>query len=321
MSKYKYEIIKALMHEKDYISGQRIAEHLKISRTAVWKTIDILKQEGYEIDSISNKGYRLKKIPDVWDKELMDLVISQSSYFKEIITLNETTSTQTEAKQHLFHYKDPFIVISEIQTSGKGRFNRHWDSQGEKGLWMSAVFNPNIPFRKMATFNLFIALSIVETMKFFNVDAKIKWPNDIYINHRKACGFLTEISGDSQRATHIICGIGVNLNHHAKDFPEDLTDKATSLYIEGKQYINRYLFFERLIKEIEKYYYRFLTEEFKSIKEQYKATSNIWGRQLRFTDGNKQFTGQAIDINDDGTLVVVDSEGHHHQLISADIEM
>lgn len=321
MSKYKYEIISALMEEQDYISGQSIAEKLNISRTAVWKSIELLRKEGFDIDSVSNRGYLLKCLPDVWDAQLMKGILKPSNYFQEIIALKETASTQIEAQQHLIHHKAPFIVISEIQTAGRGRFNRHWDSQGEKGLWMSLVFNPEIPLRKMTTFNLFIALSIVETMTAFQVDARIKWPNDIYIGERKVCGFLTELYGDAQRASHIICGIGINLNHDKDDFKGELQTKATSLKIESGQHINRYLFFEELIGRIESYYQRFLHEDFSAIKAQYKAHSNIWNRTLRYKEGSRQVTGRAVEINDDGTLIVEDMDGQRHQFISADIEM
>ncbi|TDM13232.1 biotin--[acetyl-CoA-carboxylase] ligase [Macrococcus lamae] len=323
MSKYKFTILSYLYDHKDqHVSGQKIAEQLNISRTAVWKTIETLKEEGFVIESIQNKGYKIIQFPDVWDNNLMRLLIGNSEYFKSIYVYKEVTSTQKMAHEKLLTNQEPFIVISEVQNSGRGRFNRVWDSQGEKGLWMSLVFNPHISFQKIATFNLFISLAIAETMRSeFKVNAQVKWPNDIYINDKKVCGFLTEINGDSTGVHHIICGIGINLNHALMDFPEDLQRKATSISLESGHTINRYTFFEALYRRIELYYQRFMTTEFSEIKEQYTAYSNIWGRTLRYTEGSKQVMGEAIEIKDDGRLIVRDADGMTHQFISADIEM
>ncbi|UTH12853.1 biotin--[acetyl-CoA-carboxylase] ligase [Macrococcus equipercicus] len=322
MSKYKYKILSYLYdHKESYVSGQHIAEQLQISRTAVWKTIESLKDEGFVFDSVQNKGYKLVEFPDVWDNNLMQLMIRKSDYFSTIYVDHEVTSTQKVAHEKLLDNSEPFIVISEVQTAGRGRFNRVWDSQGKKGLWMSLVFNPHIPFAKIATFNLFISLAIAETMRDYGVNATVKWPNDIYINDRKVCGFLTEISGDSAGVHHIICGIGINLNHMPADFPEELQTTATSIALERGRTVNRYAFFEALYQQIERSYNQFMTLEFSDIKEQYKAYSNIWGRTLRYTEGKKQIFGEAVDIKDDGRLIVRDEAGNTHQFISADIEM
>ncbi len=323
MSKYKYKILSYLYDHKDnYVSGQKAAEQLNISRTAVWKTIESLKQEGFVIGSVQNKGYKLVSFPDVWDNNLMKLMIRTSTDFNAIHVYQEVTSTQKIAQEKLLETDEPFIVISEIQTEGRGRFNRVWDSQGKKGLWMSVVFHPQISFQKVTTFNLFISLAIAETIRSeYGVKAEVKWPNDIYIHDRKVCGFLTEINGDSTSVKHIICGIGINLNHEASDFQDDLTDRATSIALESGAAVNRYQFFESLCRRLAHYYQLFLTHDFNEIKDQYKSYSNIWGRVLRYTEGNKQIMGEAIDIMDDGRLIVVDDTGHRHQFISADIEM
>lgn len=322
MSKYKYEILELLIDSKEHISGQNIAKHLNISRTAVWKVIEQLREEGFSINTIQSKGYELSGFPNVWDKHLLKLAIRQSKYFKDIYVYDVVDSTQKKAHEIIEPGSEPFIIISEEQTAGRGRFNRAWDSQGEKGLWTSLVFNPDISFRKIATFNLFISLAIAETIeKVAHINAQVKWPNDVYVNNKKVCGFLTEVQGDSTGVNHIICGIGINLNHELTDFPNDLQQKATSLKIESNNEVNRLAFFMRLIGAIEYMYTIFLNSEFKDIKEKYKEVSNIWDRPLRYTSGSKQITGRAIDILDDGILVVKDDEGHLHQFISADIEM
>ncbi|TDM04257.1 biotin--[acetyl-CoA-carboxylase] ligase [Macrococcus carouselicus] len=323
MSKYKSSILKLLHQNREqYLSGQRIAEQLSISRTAVWKTIEMLKSQGFQVRSVHNKGYQLTGYPDEWDQDMMQLVTQQSDFFKQRFVYKEVSSTQTVAKEKMLEITEPFIVISEIQTKGRGRFNRQWNSMGEKGLWMTLVLSTEVPLHKIMTFNLFLSLAIARTIRTVGgVDAKVKWPNDIYIDDRKCCGFLTEISGDASAIHHIICGIGINLNHEIQDFPVELQQKATSIKAATGQSVNRYVFLEKLLSELEIAYHQFLTEEFSAIKEEYKYYSNMWDRRLRYTEGRNTIEGQAIDILDDGRLVVRSDDGVIHQFISADIEI
>ena len=323
MAKYKSEILELLYHNRSsYLSGQAIAERLSISRTAVWKTIELLKQQGFCLSSVQNKGYQLIRFPQEWDQDMMALVIKQSSYFKKRFVFKEVSSTQIVAKEKMLETDEPFIVVSEVQTVGKGRFNRSWDSQGSKGLWMTAVFRKEVPLHKIMTFNLFMSLAIAKTIRRVSgAEAKIKWPNDIYIDDRKCCGFLTEISGDASAIQNIICGIGINLNHELSDFQDELAMKATSLMAATGHKINRYQFFEELLTEIEGAFREFITLDFNDIKEDYMQYSNIWQRKLRYIQGKKVVEGTAVEILDDGRLIVQSEDGTLHHFISADIEL
>ncbi|TDM03000.1 biotin--[acetyl-CoA-carboxylase] ligase [Macrococcus hajekii] len=323
MSKYRSQIVELLHHNQhQYLSGQKIAEQLMISRTAVWKTIEQMKQQGFIIDSIQNKGHKLKSYPAEWDADIIQLVTRQSAYFKQQYVFKEVTSTQAVAKEKVLDNDRPFIVISEVQTAGKGRFNRQWDSQGDKGLWMSLVFSDEIPLYKITTFNLFISLAVARTIRSVSgAKAEVKWPNDIYINDYKCCGFLTEISGHANAIQQIICGIGINLNHQQADFPAELQHKATSIKEMTGETVDRYAFLDSLLSEIEHAYQQFLTHDFSDIKAEYKMYSNIWNRSLQYTEGTRKVTGQAVDILDDGRLVVRDEAGSIHHFISADIEI
>ncbi|WP_414049684.1 biotin--[acetyl-CoA-carboxylase] ligase [Macrococcus animalis] len=322
MSKYKQELLSYLMaHQLDYVSGQKLAEHFNISRTAVWKVIESLKSQGYQFESINNKGYRITSLPNHWDSDLLSYLL-QDSIFQQQFVFEEVTSTQTVAHELSMKYDEPLIILSELQTAGRGRFKRPWDSKADKGLWMSLVMHPNISYQQIATFNLFMSIAIAEAIKkVAQLDPKIKWPNDIYINNKKICGFLTEIAGDSDGVHTIICGIGININHTHEDFDEKLRQTATSLKIESKAILNRYTFIETLIESIEQYYKLFLTQPFSEVKGVYKSYSMIWDRILRYTEGDKQIYGKAIDLKDDGVLVVLDDTGELHQFISADIEV
>ncbi|MGI2237267.1 biotin--[acetyl-CoA-carboxylase] ligase [Staphylococcus cohnii] len=323
MSKYSKDVIQILYTNQDeYISGQFIAEHLAISRTAVKKVIDQLKQEGFEIESINHKGHRLIELPDKWYSGIVEPLIDEQKMFDHVEVIAQIDSTQLLAKQKLVGNTDTFLILSDEQTKGKGRFNRPWDSSRGKGLWMSIVLRPKVPFEMITKFNLFMALGIRDTMQqFSNESVTIKWPNDIYIDGKKACGFLTEMVANSDGIEAVICGIGINMNHLAEDFQGELQLKATSLRIHANQKIHRYHFLEQLINHIERRYHQFLNQPFSTIRNEYIEASNIWNRSLKFTENAQQFQGEAVDIDEDGYLIVIDDQQIQHKLMSADIEL
>ena len=143
--------------------------------------------------------------------------------------------------------------MSDEQTKGRGRFNRHWSSSKGHGLWMSVVLRPNVAFSMISKFNLFIALGIRDAIQHFSQDeVKVKWPNDIYIDNGKVCGFLTEMVANNDGIEAIICGIGINLTQQLEDFDESIRHRATSIQLHDKNKLDRYQFLERLLQEIEK---------------------------------------------------------------------
>ncbi|RIP34309.1 biotin--[acetyl-CoA-carboxylase] ligase [Staphylococcus gallinarum] len=322
MSKYSKDVIQILyQHQPDYISGQFIAEQLAISRTAVKKIIDQLKLEGCEIESINHRGHRLIQLPEKWYSGIVNPIIQAQNLFKHIEVIESTPSTQVLAKQNLVGNSDTYLILSDEQTEGKGRFNRPWASSKGKGLWMSIVLRPNVPFDTITKFNLFMALGIRDAIQQFSKNhVTVKWPNDIYIEGKKVCGFLTEMVANSDGIEAVICGIGINMNQSQSDFQDELAEKATSIKINSNDTVNRYYFLQALVKHIEQRYNQFLTEPFSKIRKEYIEASNIWNKELKFTENGNQFLGQALDIDDNGVLIVTDTENKQHKLISADIE-
>ncbi|PTI87536.1 biotin--[acetyl-CoA-carboxylase] ligase [Mammaliicoccus vitulinus] len=322
MSKYKHEIVNYLYRNDEYLSGQHIAETLNCSRVTVKKVIDQLRKEGFEIESISNKGYKITKIPTTWQEDIVNIELKDNLLLNRAIVQTQVDSTQILAKAHVNDTDNHFIVLSDEQTKGRGRFNREWSSLKSKGLWMSVVLRPDIPIQKMSTFNLFISLAIQEVIEqHYHIQCKIKWPNDIYIGNKKVCGFLTEMIADTDGVNAIICGIGINLNQTQEEFDKVNQSRATSLNIENGKPIEPYQFLSVLIKAIEQRYDQFLNLPFSEIKELYKSKSMIWNKTLTYTEGNKQIVGRAIDIQDNGFLTVISEDGDLHQFMSADIKI
>lgn len=323
MSKYSQDVVKMLYeHQSEYISGQYIANQLNISRAAVKKVIDQLKADGCDIDSINHKGHKLNASPNRWYRGIINKVLESNHLVSKIEVYDSVESTQTIAKQSLVDNQYTMLILSDEQTKGRGRFNRNWSSSKGKGLWMSVVLRPNVSFAMIPKFNLFIALGIRDAIQAFSKDkVEIKWPNDIYINDKKVCGFLTEMVANADAVEAIICGIGINLNHQEEDFSDIIRHRATSIRLHYSEEINRYQFLKRLIEEIEKRYHQFLNSSFETIRDEYIRTSNIWHRKLTFTENGEQFIGEAIDINNDGFLIVKDEDNQMRRLISADIDI
>lgn len=323
MSKYSQDVVRMLYeHQPEYISGQYIADQLNISRAAVKKVIDQLKMNGCHIESINHKGHLLKQLPDQWYSGIVNPIIEQRHIFDYVDVMSTVDSTQLKAKQALVGNQDSFIILSDEQTKGRGRFNRYWRSTRGKGLWMSVVLRPDVPYAMIPKFNLFMALGIRDAIQQFSKDeVTIKWPNDIYIDGKKVCGFLTEMVANYDAIEAIICGIGINMNHDPSDFDEEIQHSATSIRIHAENDFNRYEFLDVLTQNIERRYQQFLTVPFEEIREEYIDATNMWNKQLRFTENDKQFIGEAIDIDHDGFLMVKDDEGQLRRLISADIEL
>ncbi|WP_238983738.1 biotin--[acetyl-CoA-carboxylase] ligase [Salinicoccus halodurans] len=310
-----------MLDREQFISGQNIADTLGVSRTAIWKTIQSLKEEGYSIESVTSKGYHLKNPPKYLSPTALSVLIGQSGLFSNVEYFTTTPSTQKEAFRMLSETKDSFMVVAEEQTQGRGRFDRHWDSPGKTGIYISLVLRPNIPITEIIRFNLFISLAISKSLdEAFGVDTGIKWPNDIYLDDKKICGFLTEVVSESGVINAIICGIGINI---FKDDSRLKIPTATSIedIIGSSEKIDVDSFMERFLDNIEIYYNRFLNEPFSLIREDWKEKSIIFGKELRITETGSMFMARALDINEDGFLEVLDEEGNIRKIISADIEL
>lgn len=321
MLKLDQKVLK-LLNKEQYLSGQKMADQLGVSRTAVWKSIQNLKKDGYKVDSVTNKGYMLTKSSDKLNETLLSSMVSQSDLFTDIIYRESVDSTQKVAFQNITEKHHPFIVVSNEQTEGRGRFNREWLSPKSSGLYMSAVLKPDISISEIIKFNLFISLAIAHAIeKSFDLNAVIKWPNDIYINNKKVCGFLTEVISENSMIQTIICGIGINLYEtDAVKEIENATSIESELFKNDRMDIDMELFLNHLIKEIEHYYELFLSVPFSSVKNDWISKSIIFGKQMRISEVNRTFMGKPVDITDDGFLIVADETGEIHKIISADIE-
>lgn len=303
-------MLENLIDEKDaYISGEKISKRLNISRAAVWKHIKNLKEEGYEIESFGNKGYKMKNIEKKLETAFF-MADNNKIIGKHYKYLKTVDSTNDYAKKMAKDGKDGLVVLSECQTGGKGRRGRTWQSLPNKGIYMSLLLKPEIDITQAPVITHIMAMAVYKTiMEELNIEVQIKWPNDIVYEGKKICGISAELSGELEELHYVIVGIGVNLNQEKEDFYEEIAQKATSLkLIIGKE-INRVSFLATLLENIEFYYQIFTKDKsLKSIYHQYKDISATIGKTIKVIYNSETLVGQAVDINEKGELVIINEQ-------------
>lgn len=315
------KIIEVILNSgEDFVSGEELSKRLGISRTAIWKHINTLKEEGYDIESVNKKGYRLVNSPD-------DLLNPQNLYHnlttdtigKNIIHLDSIDSTNDYLKKIGNDVQEGTVVISEEQTKGKGRLGRSWQSKSKEGIWMSIILKPEIVPYKAPFITLIAGAAIVKALNNLQVPAKIKWPNDIIINNKKLSGILTELSAEIERVNYVVVGIGMNVKN--LDFDEELEEKATSLYKEN-YYLSRVEVISNILCEFEKLYKGYIEkndkEETLSICKEYSAILN---KDIYIIKGDEKELVKCIDINKDGNLVVKDNNNNVQEILSGEVSI
>ncbi len=311
------EKILNLLDEKNFISGEKISKRIGISRTAVWKHIAYLKKIGYNIESKKNLGYRLISRPDNPVEEELVNKLNTKIIGKKIVYLKTVDSTNNYAKKLIKNeYLEGTVIISEIQTKGRGRKNREWISP-EGGLWFSVILNPNIPTMKGMLITMLCSVSIVESIKkITGLNPVIKWPNDILINNKKVCGILTELDAEIDRINYMIVGIGINVNNIIN---KKLLNMATSLSNEKKVDISRVNLFINILDNLDKNYLIFKSNQIKYIREQWIKYSNIIGRKIRIINNKKEITGKVLSVDESGCLIL-NYNGKNIKIITGDIK-
>lgn len=299
----KNKILQLLKEKNDFVSGQALCERFNVSRTAVWKAINSLKETGYVIESVTNKGYKLISSPDIVSEAEIKSNLKTSLIGKEIIVLESVGSTNDYIKENAQKLMDGTVVTTREQTKGKGRLGRIWKNKKDDDISFSFLLRPELSPMEVSAITPLCGLAVAKGLnRYFDFDAKIKWPNDIIVGNKKICGMLTEMSCEFDRLEYLVVGIGVNVM--SKAFPEEIAHKATSCVLQSNKEINKNQLLAVILKQIEDILlggnYRFNKENL----EEYKAYCATLGRKVTFTRRGESVEGVATDINNDGELVV-----------------
>lgn len=302
-------VYQILARKNDYVSGEKIGEELNLSRTSIWKAIQRLQQEGLEIDSIKNRGYKLIQ---------GDLILPELIQENTNLTIRykpETKSTQTDAKEGIeAGNQGNTLYLSTCQTAGRGRFQRPYYSPSQGGIYMSLHIQPNLPYEKLPSYTLLVAAAVYKAIKNLTmIEVDIKWVNDIYLKNKKIAGILTEAmtSVETGLVTDIIIGLGINFS--IEDFPEYLKEKAGSLFMQPAP-ISR----NDLISEIWNCFYNTDPDELLYI---YKERSIVLGKEVTFQLDGKLKKGLAKEISKSGQLQVELANKHTIWLNSGEISL
>ncbi len=309
-----------------YVSGEEIAARLGVSRTAVWKHIQELREAGYDIESRSRNGYHLRETPDLLLPAEIERQLTTEVVGRHIVYSDETQSTNEDAKKlAAAGAADGTVVVTEFQGDGHGRLARGWFSPRHKGVLLSVILRPQYALPQEAPqFTLLAAVAVVEAMRACGVTAGIKWPNDILIDGKKTTGILTEMSAAMECINYIVIGIGVNVNTTAEEFPSEVRDKATSLQLATGQPVNRVHFAATLLNELERLLKQVRTAGFAPILDVWRRDSVTLGQPVRVIGMNEAvdatFTGTAVDIDDYGALLV-DTPTGRRRVLAGDVSI
>jgi BirA family biotin operon repressor/biotin-[acetyl-CoA-carboxylase] ligase len=210
------------------------------------------------------------------------------------------------------------LVVAETQTAGRGRLGRHWSSPPSQGLYVSLLLRPFLPPEEVPLITLTAAVAVVRALRRqTGILAGIKWPNDIYLAGKKVGGILSEMATAAERLSYLVVGLGLNVNNPY--MPQELDGLATSLARESGRTFCRGLILQSWLEEFEVLYERFLAREFPVILEEWKARTITLGRQVRVVQGLQEIRGLALDVGEDGALLVQRPTGEVVRLTSGEV--
>lgn len=309
--------------EGEFVSGEEISRNLSISRTAVWKHVNKLRDMGYEFEAVSRKGYRLVTKPDSIDATALQLALETTVFGRKAIILNSTLSTQGDV-QHMAEQGqgEGTVVLAEKQTGGRGRFGRKWFSPPGRGIWMSVLMRPELALQKTPQLTLLTGVAVCRAIRSYTgADAGIKWPNDLLIDGRKVCGILLESTVEDHELRYCIAGIGVDVNFDPKDYPEDLISIATSLKMETGQTIDRTKLAAAILSELERLYYLYQKEGFGVISSLWEALSVSMNREIKVANPQGIIEGTAIGLDPSGALILEKKNGERESVYSGEVSL
>jgi BirA family biotin operon repressor/biotin-[acetyl-CoA-carboxylase] ligase len=237
----------------------------------------------------------------------------------ELLFLETVDSTNKYAKEHLTELKDLTIVYAEFQSAGRGRLQRKWNSCSGENLFASIILKPSTELKDVySNLTQYLSLVLAEVFEEYSIYPKIKWPNDVRINGKKISGILAESVIEKNILKGIILGFGVNLNCSKEDI-ENIDQPATSLNLEKGMEIDREIFLKKVIDKFCLGYNKFIKEGFISIRENYLRRAEFLNTPVTVKVFDKEISGIAKDITEEGALTIVDNQNKEHVLLIGDI--
>jgi BirA family biotin operon repressor/biotin-[acetyl-CoA-carboxylase] ligase len=283
----------------EWVSGEEIAKRLAISRAAVWKQIQVLRQRGYEVSASTGKGYKLAKKPDLLDADRISCGLKTKWLGRDMRISDEVGSTNAAALSLARDCPNGTVILAETQKEGRGRLSRPWASP-PGGIWMSLILKPKMPLNLVYQINMAASVALCRAFSsMFCLDAGIKWPNDLLIRELKISGILMEVGAEVDRLDYAVVGLGLNANNNPSGFPAEW--RTTSLAAQLGHDIDRCELICRILEEIEVAYENMGSKE---IYEEWRSRSLTLNRLVRITSTAGDLVGEAVDLAEDGALLL-----------------
>ena len=303
--------------QEGYLSGDQISHRLGISRQALWKHIEELRESGYDIAAVPHLGYRLISSPNRLLPAEINWHLDTEFIGKKIHYFEAASSTMDIAIElGLKGSSEGTVVLAETQTKGRGRLGRHWFSPKYKGIYLSLILRPKILPNSTPILTLLSAVSMWEAIKeTCGLDMQIKWPNDILLHNKKIGGILTELNAETDTTRFVVIGIGLNVNNDKKT----LAQGATSLKEQTKEEINRISLLQEILRKIETNYLLFQKEGSAPIIEKWRNYNITLGKRVKISCHRDYREGEAIDIDTDGGLLIRKDSGLVEKIMAGDV--
>jgi BirA family transcriptional regulator, biotin operon repressor / biotin---[acetyl-CoA-carboxylase] ligase len=303
----------------DFSSGEKMSSLFGLSRAGLWKHIEKLRREGYEIESFPRKGYRLAKFPNKLTAESIRAGLSGGIFSRAEIHCFENVGSTNKIACSLAEQGalEGTIVTSESQSKGRGRMGREWVSP-PGGLYFSIILRPEIRIDEIPAITLAAASSVAKSIsKISRSDVRVKWPNDIFIGGKKVCGILAETRAHADRTDFLIVGIGINVDTPAAKLPLEAVSIRSATGIT----VDRVGLLSSVLCGVGYCYTVFNEKGFKSFRDESKSMSLVLGKEVRVKTNRGVLSGKAVDIDERGALVLMNAVGELSVVFSGDVTL
>ena len=303
MNKTQQQILTFLDDEK-YVSGEDIAQKLGISRAAISKNIKALK-ENYQIIVSSNSrvGYRLQEKLDLIKVDELAKIFNNINYFYSI------DSTSKYAIENQTKFSENAIFISEFQTDGFGRFKRKWISPFGKNIYCTMLEVVELDISKLNGLSIIVGISIARVLKNINLNAKLKWPNDIYVDDKKIAGVIINVSAEINGRAKIFIGFGINVN---MQYNEEIFKDWTSIKLQSQRHANRTNLTIQIIKAIKEDLLVFIDKGFTHFKNDFESLNYLKNKEFSLLLSNKTYDNCSyVDLANNGEIIIKNSGGNY----------
>lgn len=303
------------------VSGASLGDQLDVSRTAVWKHVERLKSQGYVIETVPFRGYRLVSSPDLISEAEIRRGLECKTFASRIVSFTETDSTnETALALGRDGAAEGTVVVADRQTKGRGRLGRKWTAPGGSGILVSVLVRPDFAPRQAAWLTLLAAVSVTKLLlQETEVAGRIKWPNDVLVDGSKICGILTELVAEQDRIEYAVLGIGLNVNQTRREFVSGIRNTAASLRTVTGRRFNRATLLRRLIEILEDDYSKLTNQGFEYIRQQWMLHSATMGRRVSCRWEDTVVEGEAVGLGEDGALIVRQRNGDEVFVVRGDV--